>query len=53
MNGLYIVASPPKTVGGYRLGGQHGFLFLLRDKPRWLHRLGVRLVLGWVWEDAR
>jgi hypothetical protein len=27
-------------------------LFSLPKKPRWIHRMGVRLVLGWVWVDA-
>jgi hypothetical protein len=44
---------PPKAVGGYRLGDSSGsILFTLPKKPFWLHRLGVRLVLGWKWEDA-
>ena len=40
---------PPKPVGGYRMGE---FTFNLTKKPRWIHRIGVRLVLGWKWVDA-
>lgn len=46
-----MVSSFPKDVGGYRMGGAHGVVFMLRTKPNWFHRLGVRLVLGWIWED--
>ena len=43
----------PTPVGGYRMGGASGyFQFNLPKKPCWLHRLGVRLVLGWEWVDA-
>ena len=43
---------PPKRVGGYRMGGEPGYIqFNLTAKPSWLHRIGVRLVLGWVWVD--
>jgi len=41
-------ASSP-AVGGYRLGA---ITFALPKKPCWIHRMGVRLVLGWVWVDA-
>jgi hypothetical protein len=40
-------------VGGYRMGASPGYVqFNLTKKPCWLHRLGVRLVLGWKWVDA-
>ena len=38
----------PKYVGGYQMGD---IRFSLTHKPRWWHRLGVRLVLGWKWVD--
>jgi hypothetical protein len=41
-------ASSP-AVGGYRVGA---ITFALPKKPRWIHRMGVRLVLGWKWVDA-
>jgi hypothetical protein len=28
------------------------FTFNLTKKPFWIHRMGVRLVLGWKWVDA-
>ncbi len=34
------------------LSGGGGVQFNLTKKPCWLHRMGVRLVLGWEWVDA-
>ena len=49
----WMVYTPPPVVGGYRMGEVPGyFQFNLTKKPCWLHRLGVRLVLGWKWVDA-
>ena len=45
----YKLRTPPPHVGGYRMGE---FTFNLTKKPRWIHRMGVRLVLGWKWVDA-
>jgi len=45
----YTFTAPPKPVGGYRMGE---IIFSLRKKPLWIHRMGVRLVLGWKWVDA-
>ena len=43
----------PTPVGGYRMGGASGYTqFNLTKKPCWLHRFGVRLVLGWEWVDV-
>jgi hypothetical protein len=42
-------------VGGYRMGDHSlrgSITFNLSTKPRWIHRMGVRLVLGWKWVDA-
>lgn len=48
-----LAAPPPLSVGGYRLGEAPDYVqFNLTKKPCWLHRLGVRLVLGWEWVDA-
>jgi len=53
MTELFRFYSPPPHVGGYQMGESHGyFQFNLTKKPHWLHRLGVRLVLGWKWVDA-
>ena len=46
----YTLRAPTPPVGGYRIGGC--VQFNLTKKPCWLHRLGVRLVLGWEWVDA-
>jgi hypothetical protein len=46
----YTLRAPTPPVGGYRIGG--GVQFNLTKKPCWLHRMGVRLVLGWEWVDA-
>ena len=39
----------PTHAGGYRMGE---IIFSLTKKPLWIHRMGVRLVLGWKWVDA-
>jgi hypothetical protein len=43
---------PLKPAGGYRMSGPYGITFNLNKKPLWIHRMGVRLVLGWKWVDA-
>jgi hypothetical protein len=51
----YTIATPSKSVGGYRMGESTWggwILFSLSKKPLWIHRMGVRLVLGWKWVDA-
>jgi len=51
----YTFTAPPPPVGGYRLGDEANggwIIFNLQKKPRWIHRMGVRLVLGWKWVDA-
>ena len=45
----YTFTAPPPAVGGYRMGE---LTFNLTKKPLWIHRMGVRLVLGWKWVDA-
>ena len=51
--GRLLIASQPEHVGGYRMGAESGYVqFNLTSKPSWLHRFGVRLVLGWRWVDA-
>lgn len=47
-----IIAKQPPIVGGYQMGGPLGISFNICERPHWIHRLGVRLVLGWVWEDV-
>ena len=47
--GSFDVRVQPPSVGGYRMGE---IIFNLTKKPFWIHRMGVRLVLGWKWEDA-
>jgi len=42
----------PNVVGGYQMGGQFGISFNLVERPNWLHRFGVRIVLGWIWKDS-
>lgn len=45
----YKLLTPPKPVGGYRMGESAGggwILFTMSKKPLWIHRMGVRLVLG-------
>jgi len=49
VTGLLKLRITYPTVGGYRMGE---IVFNLTKKPRWIHRMGVRLVLGWKWVDA-
>jgi hypothetical protein len=52
---MFLLATPPKPVGGYRMGEEANggyIIFSIPKKPCWLHRMGVRLVLGWKWVDA-
>lgn len=42
----------PTYAGMYRMGGPLGVGFGLPRKPSIFHRLMVRLLLGWTWEDA-
>jgi hypothetical protein len=48
------IAEFPKYVGGYRIGGNGAYYtqFNLTRKPIWLHRVMVRLLLGWEWIDG-
>ena len=49
---IFKLYAPPPVVGGYRMGEAPGyFQFNMTKKPCWLHRMGVRLVLGWKWVD--
>ena len=45
--------SPPKPVGGYRIGNNklNYIQFNLNYKPKWLHRQFIRIFLGWYWFD--
>ena len=45
----YKLRTPPPPAGGYSMGE---IVFNLTKKPHWIHRMGVRLVLGWKWVDA-
>jgi len=52
---MFLLATPPKPVGGYRMGEEANggyIIFSIPKKPCWIHRMGVRLVLGWKWVDA-
>ena len=53
--GLLKIHTPRFPAGGYRMGDDENggwILFSIPKKPRWIHRMGVRLVLGWKWVDA-
>ena len=50
---IFKLHAPPPRVGCYRIGeAPYCTQFNLTKKPCWLHRMGVRLVLGWEWVDA-
>ena len=41
-----------KYVGGYRMGGNSGYTqFNLNEKPKWIHRYFMKLLLGFQWFD--
>ena len=53
--GSLKIRNPVPPAGGYRMGEEANggwILFSLPKKPCWIHRMGVRLVLGWKWVDA-
>ena len=53
--GSLKIHTPHPPVGGYRMGDEANggwILFSVPKKPCWIHRMGVRLVLGWKWVDA-
>jgi len=41
---------PPETKGFYCVSL---LKFGLPDKPHWIHRFFVKLLLGWTWEDYK
>ena len=45
----YTTIKTPNYVGGYRLGGEHGFQINFTYKPNWFHRTMMRLCFGWEW----
>lgn len=46
------LVTPPKYVGGYRLGDRrYATRFNLTRKPSAWHRFWTRAFLGWTWED--
>lgn len=48
----YAFITPPKYVGAYRVGGNHGFSIAFTKKPIWIHRTMMKLCLGWEWKDG-
>ena len=52
---LNTLISPPKYVGGYRIGKLNtGYIqFNLTHKPKWIHRQFMRILLGWYWYDEK
>jgi len=50
---IWMDVTPPKMAGAYWLGGrERGIAFVLEHRPRWLHRLMTRCLLGWEWRDG-
>lgn len=46
------IFSPPKMVGGYRMGtGAYSWKLMLQHKPAWFHRTMMKVFFGVVWED--
>jgi len=50
MDNTFTISQYPKEVGGYNLGG---VTLMLGHKPLAVHRLMVKLLLGWEWEDNK
>ncbi|WP_372356941.1 hypothetical protein ACCP99_08075 [Xanthomonas sp. NCPPB 3443] len=44
------LVEPVRHAGYYVIG--INFKIALLKKPSWLHRIAVRVVLGWKWEEA-
>jgi len=42
-----------KNVGSYSMGTGKGFHIHLEKKPNWLHRICMKLFLGWTWQDQK
>lgn len=40
-----------KRVGGYYLGGKMGIGIMLEEKPIFIHRYFMKILLGWEWLD--
>lgn len=47
----HIMLVQPIRYAGY-IGITDNFSIAAKRKPCWFHRLMVRLLLGWTWEDA-
>jgi hypothetical protein len=52
---MFKVYTPPKTVGGYRLGNEltGSIQFNLTYKPNFIHRFFMKICLGWYWFDQK
>ena len=52
---MFKFYTPPKVVGGYRLGKDltGSIQFNLTYKPNPIHRFFMRICLGWYWFDNK
>ena len=52
---VYTFYTPPKVVGGYRLGKElNGSIQInLCYKPNFIHRFFMKVCLGWYWFDQK
>lgn len=49
---MHLLQLPPPPVGYWCLGGEQGFRFAMKTRPRWLTRVLMRALLEWHWVDA-
>ena len=38
-------------IGGYQIGGPNALTISFAKRPRWFHRVMMKLCLGWKWVD--
>jgi hypothetical protein len=48
----YSIDLGPNYAGSYVLGSPYGFHVSQTKKPIWIHRVMMRLCLGFIWVDA-
>jgi hypothetical protein len=51
--GHYAEFAPVKIAGHYVIGTDRTLRVAIHPRPRWIHRVMTRCLLGWVWEDNR
>ena len=50
-SGAHIIYDPPKAVGYMEI--LPSVEYHITKKPKWFHRIMVRILLGWKWVDYK